>query len=268
MSKTSSNNLPAYTTVENILSLIETFKRKSKNEDEAKAIFNKGDSAYTNTKSALRTFGFIENESLEFTEDGRKIAYSQGEDKKGEIIRILKNYRPYEVFLSGLLQKDNALQTEIEEIVNFWGKAGYGSTQRNLEDGAKLFMSIIDYSGFGNYIIGRGKNSTRIEWVPNIKEEIEKLANESNNDFSVDPTAIIDSKVANTSELTSEDKESQGNVEAVKSPAENDANSHMISHPISIANIPNITINVDMSDWPEDKIRTFFKYAYGKFEED
>lgn len=47
-------NLPAYTTAENIFSLIDTLKRKNKYEDEAKAIFGKGESAYINSKSALR----------------------------------------------------------------------------------------------------------------------------------------------------------------------------------------------------------------------
>ncbi|MCO7126067.1 hypothetical protein NIE88_09790 [Sporolactobacillus shoreicorticis] len=268
MSKISSNSLPAYTTVENILSLIETLKRKNKNEDEVKAIFNKGDSAYTNTKSSLRTFGFIENGSFEFTEYGREIAYSQGEDKKGGIVRILKKYRPYEVFLSGLSQKDDVMQTEIEEIVNFWGKAGYGSTQRNLEDGAKLFMSIIDYSKFGKYIIGRGKNSTRIEWVSNIKEKIEELADETDKDSSADPTEIIDSKETNVNELSLEEKEPHEDTATASSLNENDTDSNINKKLVSIASMPNITISVDMSNWPEDKIKIFFKSAYGKFGED
>lgn len=160
MSKTANSNLPAYTTVENILSLIDTLKRKNNNEGEVKALFGKGSSAYTNTKSALRTFGFIEDDSLAFTKEGRETAYSQGKDKKSEMIKILKSYPPYEVFLFGLLQKEDVAITEIEDITSFWGKAQYGSTERNREDAAKLFMSIIDYCEFGKYVIGRGSNST------------------------------------------------------------------------------------------------------------
>ncbi|MEA5058761.1 hypothetical protein SDC9_95114 [bioreactor metagenome] len=33
-----------------------------------------------------------------------------------------------------------------------------------------------------------------------------------------------------------------------------------------VSNLPDITINVDMSDWSDEKMRTFFKYAYGQFE--
>ncbi|MGE5613226.1 MAG: hypothetical protein ACM3XR_02375 [Bacillota bacterium] len=78
--------MPAYTTVDNLFSLIDTFKRKSKSEDEAKAIFGKGESAYQNSKSALRAFGFIEKDSLNFTDEGREIAFSQDSGKKAVML--------------------------------------------------------------------------------------------------------------------------------------------------------------------------------------
>ena len=37
---------------------------------------------------------------------------------------------------------------------------------------------------------------------------------------------------------------------------------------INVVRSPHITINVDMSEWSDEKIEIFFKYAYGKFEED
>lgn len=49
MPKEGNNNLPA-TTAENIILLIDTLKKKNKNESEVKALFGKGDSVYSNTK--------------------------------------------------------------------------------------------------------------------------------------------------------------------------------------------------------------------------
>lgn len=160
------------TTVENILSLIDTLKRKNKNEAKAKAIFGKGDSAYNNSKSAIRAFGLIENDSLDFTKEGREIAFSQVSDKKTEMIKILKSYAPYEVFLFSLLKKDNVTKTEINEIVNFWGKANYGSTQRNMEDAAKLFMSIIDFIEFGKFIKGAKGSTSVLNGTPISKRRL------------------------------------------------------------------------------------------------
>lgn len=168
--------MPAYTTVDNLFSLIDTFKRKSKSEDEAKAIFGKGESAYQNSKSALRAFGFIEKDSLNFTDEGREIAFSQDSGKKAVMLKVLKKYTPYEAFLFSLLKKDDVVKTDIDEIVNFWGIANYGSTQRNREDAAKLFMSILEFLEFGRFIKGSGGSKTRIEWSADIKSKIIELS--------------------------------------------------------------------------------------------
>ncbi len=270
MAKGNNNNLPAYTTVENILSLIDTLKRKNKNEDEAKAIFGKGDSAYINTKSALRAFSLIENESLDFTNEGREVAYSQGSDKKIEIIKILKSYPPYEIFLFSLLKKDDVTKTEIDEIVNFWGKAHYGSTQRNMEDAAKLFMSILDFIEFGKFIKGVKGTTTRIEWNTDIKVKINSLNQNSptvvqKEDTNTKVQDTIEASVIDTEPVEDEQVEQEENILDVVA---NERNVKLIKKPISAVSFPNITINVDMSDWSDEKIKTFFKYAYGKFEED
>lgn len=266
MAKINGNNLPAYTTVDNIILFLDTLKRKKK-EDEVKAIFGKGGSAYTNTKSALRIFGFIENDSLEFTEKGRKVAYSKDEDKKNEMVKLIVSYPPYEVFLLSLLQRESFVTTEVEEIVNFWGKANNGSTERNREDAAKLFMSIIDYLELGKYVIGRGNNSTRIEWITDIKERLQKIIDESD---SQDAFIGSDEQGANVVDENAEDryidaseKKTIANVNA------NDKREDKSNYTkVDIIRSPRITISVDMSEWSEEKIKYFFKYVYGQFEEE
>lgn len=263
MAKVNGNNLPAYTTVENMLLLLDILKRKKK-EDEVRAIFGKGNTAYTGTKSAVRAFGLIEEDSLELTDKGRTVAYSQEADKKCEIQRVLVSYPSYEVFLLNLLQKENLSSTEVGEIVNFWGKANNGSTERNREDGAKLFMSIIDYLELGRYVVGRGSNATRIEWKDDVKERIRGMFDAQNSS-----DMLIESKENEIEEIVVAEKEVHDDtLLCASTPSEIIIENRKQGYSNNIAKGPHITINVDMSDWNDEKIKLFFKYAYGQFGED
>ena len=265
-SKSRFSSLPSGTTAENLLNLINVLKKNNKNEDTVKALFGLSNSVYTKTKAALKAFGIIESKSLDFTAGvGREIAFSGEDNKKAEMVGIIKCYEPYELVLSSLVTaRTDTKTTDIDTIKNLWGKAGFGSGDRNWNDSATLFMTIIDYIEFGKYIIGRGSNPTRIEWVADIHAKINSLSQknpiveqEENTSTQVDDT-VIDSvpvkkeQVENTPTAITDDER---NVQPIKKP-------------INAVSLPNITINVDMSDWSDSKIKTFFKYAYGKFEED
>lgn len=268
MKNTTGTNLPAYTTIDNILLFLDTLKVKKK-DDEVKAIFGKGGSVYTNTKSAVRAFGFIENDSLEFTEAGRQIAYSPSHEKKLNLTKVFKICTPYEVFLLRLLKNGDMTVTTIDDIVNAWGQANYGSTERNRQDAAKLFMSIIQYVEFGKYVIGRGQNSTRIEWEPDIKEKISSIVAAEENESSLP----FDTK-NNTLQTDQQEKDAppESALEKNKKPDENKSTEKEMygcrSPHFRVSNHPNITLNVDMSNWSDEKMKTFFKYVYGQFDED
>lgn len=262
MAKGSNSNLPAYTTAENLFDLINILKKNNRNEESIKALFGLGDSAYKNTRSALRAFGIIENDSFEFTDTGREIAYSGEDNKKEEIINIVKCYKPYELVLNSIVtSRTDTKVTEKDTIKNLWGKADFGSGDRNRNEGATLFMSLIDYIGLGKYVIGRGSNPTRIEWVPDIKAEINNLypenpIGEQEENPSLQDKGTIEESVFDTVPLEKEpDIADERKIKLIK-------------NPIGAVSLPNITINVDMSDWSNEKIKIFFKYAYGKFEED
>lgn len=263
MPKATGINLPAYTTIDNILLLLDTLKLKRK-DDEAKTIFGKGDSVYTNTKSALRAFGFVENDSLEFTETGRQIAYSPDQEKKRHLTSVFRICTPYEIFLLRLLKNDTITVTTLDDIVNVWGQANYGSTERNRQDAAKLFMSIIQYVEFGKYIIGRGQNSTRIEWAADIKNKIKDISSGAASEFpggleNVEINTNGESLNATPENVVDDELAKEGTYPKMETPSCTSAH-------LRIATQPNITINVDMSDWTEEKIKTFFKCAYGQFE--
>lgn len=265
MKKEPNSGLPAYTTAENLIQLIDTLKKKSNNEEEVKALFGKGSSAYSNTKSALRAFGLIKSDSLDLTDMGRQAAFSQENEKKSEMTKVLIKYRPYEIFLLSLQQKSDTSITEIDEITNFWGKASIGSTHRNLEDAAKLFMGILDYCGFGKYITGRGTNATRIEWNSDGKKLIERI------DSSEENLLFTDEELENPQEP----KDNAAKIDlAKKQPSEGDTivePSTYRKRDINVDSVqtvitPKMVINVDMTDWPEEKMKAFFQYAYGKYE--
>ncbi|MFB6468236.1 hypothetical protein ACE38V_15760 [Cytobacillus sp. Hz8] len=269
MAKGSNNNLPAYTTVENLFRLINVLIKNNKNEESVKALFELGDSAYRNTKSALKLFDIIENDSLNFTPIGREIAYSGEDNKKGEMIKIVKNYEPYELVLNSIVTSLNDTKvTEIDTIKNLWGRADFGSGDRNRSNGATLFMSIINFIEFGSYIIGRGKNPTRIEWVPDIKDKINSLnkVNSSVEQKENTNTQVQDTVEESVVETVPVEEEQEENTPADIIANEN--NVRPIKNPNRAVSLSNITINVDMSDWSDEKIKTFFKYAYGQFEED
>ncbi|MEA4963810.1 hypothetical protein [Lutispora sp.] len=269
MAKGSNNNLPAYTTVENLFNLINVLKKNNKNEESIKALFGLGDSAYRNTKSALKAFGIIENDSLDFTDIGREIAYSGEDNKKEEMTRIVKCYEPYELVLNSIVtSRTDTKVTEIDTIKNLWGRADFGSGDRNRNDGATLFMSVIDYIGFAKYVIGRGSNPTRIEWAPDIKNKINSLNQDSpiveqEENTNSNGKDTIEASIVDTATVEEEQEENSSTVNIV-----DERNVKPIEKPVSAVSLPNVTINVDMSDWSDEKIKTFFKYAYGKFEED
>lgn len=274
-SKPKFNSLPSGTTAENLLSLINILKKNNKSEETVKALFKMSTSVYSRTKAALIAFGIIEKDSLEFTANiGREIAFSGRDNKRDEMIRIVKSYEPYELVLNSVETSRNETKvTNIDEIKDLWGLAHYGSGDRNWNDGATFFMGVIEYIGFGKYLKGRGNNQTRIEWVTDIKEKITALTQSSPLMEQIEDESqdAITSKVVDMIPVVEQQEQQEQQEQDKNTPAvivANERNAKAIMSPISAISFPNITINVDMSDWSDEKIKIFFKYAYGKFEED
>lgn len=267
------NVLPAHTTAENLLALLDAYRRKPGKEDEAKVIFGKGTKLYNSTKAALRAFKLINENDCGFTKLGRNVAFSTDEEKKKVLLRFMSSYFPYESLLANILQKSPVASTESTIIENFWGKFGQGSNQRNLEGASNLFGNMVEYVGLGTYVIGRRGKPTRIEWVSNAADLFnaalaESGAPDEHAEVQVE-TEEIEENIEVAEPTTEETEEAtpsyeQPAVTYEPKPEEKVAPS-IITKPF-IA--PNITINVDMSDWPEEKIKSFFKYAYAKFEEE
>jgi hypothetical protein len=261
-----SNTLPAGTTQDNMMKLVEIYKRKN-TDAEAKPIFNMTDSVYSCTKSALRSLGLIKEKDCSFTDQGNDIAYSSDEEKREKMLSLLVRYIPYESLLSAIFLRGDVKETDVKYIVNHWGRSKHGSGLRNREDAASLFCSMMEYIGLGKFVKGKGGYVTRIEWGTDasrkFKDVLETVggAPEENTDDTVDNNEeeYVEEQIAVAVETGEQAQTAEYNEPTVSVTPK-------VKTKATFA--PNITINVDMSEWDEDKIKSFFKYAYGVFEED
>lgn len=267
--KKEENNLPAYTTSDNIILLLDVYKKKNGKEDEAKMMFGKGNSTYSNTKSALRILELINEDDCTLTESGRTIAYSNEDEKKIEILDVITSYSPYEAVLHNILKEGESFETDIEVITNFWGRFGRGSSQGNLEEAAKLFGNIIQYVGLGQFVIGRKGKKTRVIWNSDAYEIFHETIGKCREAEPANDEEALENQPKESMDKLDDDIEKKDTNELL------DESERSIDLDKKIPNIknkectyPSITINVDMSQWSEEKIRSFFKYAYGKFDEE
>lgn len=258
-------NLPAYITAENIIDLIAAIRSKKGDEDAIKAIFGKSLALYNHTKSAVKILGITNADGCSFTDLGTKLAYSNESEKKELLTKIAISYFPYESLLVNIFKGDNITETTTDDIINFWGKFNYGSTEGNRFEGAKLLMNILQYIDFGEFKVGRGGNKTRIIWNTNAKEKFNDLLEKNRNLIVEDDEDTDDSNIKNeTYDNSKEDNNELANdkpaMDAITEMAQDKLETR-----VGISISPNITINVDMSEWTDDKIKNFFKYAYGIF---
>jgi len=263
------NSLPSNTTIENILKLIEIYKRKS-NDKEARPLFGKGGTAYSCTKSALRSFGLIGEKDCEFTKSGKLIAHSTDDQKREYMLDIVLQYSPYESFLHVVFSNNEVSETNLTLITNNWGRFEFGSNQINREDGAILFGNILEFIGLGKFTVGRGKNVTRIVWEENSKQIYTEALSRLNPQETEDANQQISEEIGEVITETasgSEDTIEETNQVIISEDDEQDV--VIVNKAMSRIKIaPNINVNVDMSGWEEEKIKSFFKYAYGIFEEE
>lgn len=261
------SRLPAYTTIENMLFLLDIFRNKNGDEETSKPLFGKT-SSYGVTKSALRSFKLIMEDSCQLAPLGKIISYSNEIQKKGEVFKLVVSYSPYESLLMNIF-RENETETETSEMVNFWGRFDKGSTPRNLEDAARLFGTIVEYIELGKFKKGSRGKASRIIWVNEAKQKFEEAL--SSNNLQTTGLEGIDNEAIETVETPNEEPIEE-NTEVEEQPANVKGNEVAIGKTPSIITkatyAPNITINVDMSDWTDEKIKSFFKYAYGIFDED
>ncbi|MFG3818160.1 hypothetical protein [Limnothrix redekei] len=269
-SKVSGVTLPYGVDDNDILRLIDAIKRKPDNEKAIKEIYNK--SNFETARKALEIFGILDNQ-FSFSLSGKNLAIEREGSRKQELfLGFFLSYPPYGHFLENLSHTNALSATETESVKDYWWKHNYGSSGNNREEGVVTFGKLIQLAGLGKFISGRRGKPSRIEWSLNAKTLIDKACtpDEESSDlaeqFEVPASSRehADSALATVNDVLDNPKE-----EAVNPNIHTDKlSSPQVASPNTALNIiPNISINVDMSDWDNNKIITFFKAAYGIFDD-
>jgi len=247
------SSIPAYTSMENMLKLVEALRRKNNDEKQAKPVFGMAGTAFTNTKSSLKMLGIIA-EDCSFTEIGKELAFAPEMEKKKAIRDLLLGFHPYESLLAYIFQKGFVEETDLDTIVGYWGKFDFGSTDRNRREAATVFGSIVEYIGLGKFVTGRGGKATRIVWKPNAEEIIQ---------MDTEPDAECEKDTG------AEQQETIQGIEVSSEPVANEAMvKKVVVNELLDRKTPTIIVKVDMTTWGETQIKNFFKCAYGNFEDE
>lgn len=249
--------LPYGTSWENILKLLDAIKKKQGDEKSIRAVYS--GAKIDGARKTMETLGLIDG--FNFKALGKELAYETNEDKKREIFRkVILNYPPYELFLAKLTESEFQQETDIENVKNFWGKNDFGASPNNRDEAASVFGSFIELAGLGEFITGRRGKATRIKWNTEAKKLIDEAHTTTNLESIEESTLKQEVLVDQSSSHDNEDNVTD--FIPTQKPELSPPNIH------SVKVTPNITITVDMSEWDTDKIKVFFKAAYGEFDND
>ncbi|WP_342416676.1 hypothetical protein NST83_04165 [Paenibacillus sp. FSL R10-2782] len=258
-SETIEETLPYGTSWENILKLLEAIKKKQGDEKSIRAVYS--GAKIDGARKTMEILGLIDG--FNFKALGKELAYETNEEKKREIFRkVILNYPPYELFLAKLTESEFQQETDIENVKNFWGRNDFGASPNNRDEAASVFGSFIELAGLGEFIIGRRGKATRIKWNAEAKKLIDE-AHTTTNLEAIEETTLKQEVPVDQS--SSHDNGSKDNVTDFF-PTQKSEPSPPNIHSVEVT--PNITITVDMSEWDTDKIKAFFKAAYGEFDND
>lgn len=247
--------LPYGTSGDSVLKLLDAIKKKQGDEKGIRAIYSGG--KFDSTRKSLEILGIIEG--LNLLPVGKELIYETNESKRqATFLKVILNYPPYEYFLTYIHQNMSSDETDIDLIKNFWGRNDYGSSPNNRDEAVSVFCNFIALAGVGEYIVGRRGKNSRIKWSSNVPQIIEnfmaKLPQQSDEVENDNADTVIEK-----ADISLENREKTLSSESLS------VNDNLIG---TIKIIPNISINVDMSEWDTEKIIAFFKAAYGDYNND
>lgn len=264
--KSSQNSLPYKTDDQDVIRLIEAIKRKPDNEKAIKDIYNK--SNFETSRKALEILGILDTR-LSFSYEGKDLAVERDDSQREKLfLKFILRYPPYGHFLESVSHSSNLSTTDTESVKDYWWKHGYGSSGSNRDEGVVTFGKLVQLAGLGKFVIGRKGQPSRIEWNPNAKPLIDSVCNLEVNEQLTEEQAVdnnINPQVSVTDpSLISNNYSSSTQIPTSETTEYSVQTSHKYAAPKVI---PNISINVDMSNWDIDKITAFFKGAYGLFDD-
>jgi hypothetical protein len=235
--------LPQRAKGEDIEHLIELLKEKAGKRPEGELGPLIGTGNYSYVKAAAEILGFVTaaDDYLNWSDAiGRRFAYSKLGERKEIWFGVLMKHQPYEFSLSKLLRDREANEIETSDIINFWGKELKIELSKDAFGRAiASFGSFLEKAELGKYVRGRKGVKSRIVLEDDARSRVEA--------FKAVP------------------------VEEIAPPPESQAiakKEPIVEPPIAETRItPTVNINIDISGWDMDKIKLFFQYLYGQFEE-
>ena len=259
------STLPYGTNCKDILKLINVIKIKENSSEAIEKLYDKPN--ISQARNLLKILD-ISQDGLSFSEGGRNYAYETDTDKKQALLlQYLLKYPAYEYFLLHILchnfqsvfdTEENYIrrETTLLAIEKYWIQFQYGSSETNIHDGATLFGQLIELAGLGKFIIGRRGEKSRIQWLKNAKDSINKAYNlvlKSENKLVEDSYRYRGNQSWSKTNINSSQyshSSPEKSTQLLKDKLDN-----------KIKNITNITITVNMSNWDVDKIITFLNLA-------
>lgn len=233
--------LPYGVTAESLTKLISAVREKQGNEGSIRSAFGKG--KYYEAKRVLIQFNII-SADLKLTAIGKQLAYEEDNSKKQEIwFSIMEGFQPYSDFLFNykLNSKPDENTINLENVKNFWGKNDMGNSDSNRNDATFAFAAFTTLSGFGTYIIGRGGSAQS-----RLEVNRDKLLS------LLDKKSIISIDVPDQNELASISPNVTSIVNA--GPLQNPY-VPSINYRSSFGANVNISVEINMSEWPVEKIQ-------------
>lgn len=264
--KVSNDTLPYKTDDQDILKLIEAIKRKPDNEKAIKEIYNKTN--FENSRKALEVLGILDGR-LDFSSQGKELAVERDDSQRERLfLQVFLRYPPYGHFLESVSQANSLSTTDTKMVQDYWWKHNYGSSGNNREDGVVTFGKLCQLAGLGKFVPGRKGLLSRIEWKPEAKALIDSACNSHPEEQTVEEQSIesISTEEASTSDSIPLIDDYSSIAQTFTSEKVNYTSQPQSYHPTPKA-IPNISVSADMSNWETSKIITFFKCAYGIFDD-
>lgn len=159
-------SLPYNTGPENLEKIVDVLGKRSgysMDESDARTIY--GGSMFNPTKRASIELGLINQEdgSLKLTEEGKNFLL----DGRKPLRKCILDYKPYRLILEKQLHEETNIITK-QDVKDFLAKK-FEVSDRVQEGASLFFLKIIGYVGWGEYKIGR-KRQTRVELSLDVSE--------------------------------------------------------------------------------------------------
>lgn len=208
------------------------------------ARIGKGES-FTETLNAAVQFSLIEEKpsgTYNLTaERGRGLAYAASDDERQQILlQIITTYEPYSVPLERALRDDQD-QLESPTVIRIWQvDMSLGQRDTRVKEGVTFFFKLCQEANLGQYVRGYGKRPGRVELSASGQGMFRQaLELETPQEVVTEPSAEPTEGLAPPGEPKEE----------VTTPPRMGAS---------------IQVNVDMTEWDLDKIRSFFRIIRGE----